>query len=41
MEIDFLDELLQEAEEKEEQQTEAYYDLVLLGIQKTSVSDRI
>ena len=32
MEIDFLDELLKEAEEKEEEQTEAYYDLLLMGI---------
>ena len=29
----FLDELLQEAEQKEEQQTEAYHDLILLQIQ--------
>ena len=34
MEIDFLDELLKEAEEKEEEQTEAYYDLLLMGIRK-------
>ena len=30
----FLDELLLEAEQKEEQQTIAYYDLILLDIQK-------
>ena len=29
----FLDELLQEAEQKEEQQTEAYHNLILLQIQ--------
>lgn len=34
MEIDFLDELLKEAEEKEEEQTEAFYDLLLMGIRK-------
>ncbi len=34
MKIDFLDELLKEAEEKEEEQTEAYYDLLLMGIRK-------
>ena len=34
MEIDFLDELLKEAEEKEEELTEAYYDLLLLEIRK-------
>ena len=32
----FLDELLEEAEQKEEQQTEAYYDLVLLQIKTLS-----
>lgn len=36
MEINFLDELIQEAEQKEEQQTEAYFDLLLLGIRKLS-----
>ena len=30
----FLEELLMEAEEKEDQQTEAYYDLILLQIKK-------
>ena len=34
MEIDFLDELLKEAEEKEGELTEAYYDLLLLEIRK-------
>ena len=33
-EENFLDELLLEAEEKEEQQTEAFYDLLLLQIKK-------
>lgn len=33
-EENFLDELLREAEEKEEQQTEAFYDLLLLQIKK-------
>ena len=36
MEINFLDELIQEAEQKEEQQTEAYFDLLLLAIRKLS-----
>lgn len=36
LEINFLDELIQEAEQKEEQQTEAYFDLLLLGIRKLS-----
>ncbi len=31
---DFLEELLQEAEQKEEQQTEAYYDLLLLQVKQ-------
>lgn len=34
MEIDFLDELLNEAEEKEEEQSEAYFDLLLLSIRQ-------
>ena len=34
MEIDFLDELLAEVEIKEEEQTEAYYDLLLMSIRK-------
>ena len=34
MEINFLDELLQEAELKEEEQTEAYFDLLLLQIKQ-------
>ena len=32
MEINFLDELIKTAEDKEEQQTEAYFDLLLLSI---------
>ena len=32
MEINFLDELIKNAEDKEEQQTEAYFDLLLLSI---------
>ena len=34
MEVNFLDELLQEAELKEEEQTEAYFDLLLLQIKQ-------
>ena len=34
MEVNFLDELLQEAEVKEEEQTEAYFDLLLLQIKQ-------
>ena len=34
MEIDFLEELLKEAEGKEEEQTEAYFDLLLMSIRK-------
>ncbi len=34
MEVNFLDELLQEAELKEEAQTEAYFDLLLLQIKQ-------
>ena len=36
MEVNFLDELLQEAELKEEEQTEAYFDLLLLQIKQLS-----
>jgi len=34
LEVNFLDELLQEAELKEEEQTEAYFDLLLLQIKQ-------
>ena len=34
MEVNFLDELLQEAEVKEDEQTEAYFDLLLLQIKQ-------
>ena len=34
MEVNFLDELLQEAELKEDEQTEAYFDLLLLQIKQ-------
>jgi len=34
LEVNFLDELLQEAEVKEEEQTEAYFDLLLLQIKQ-------
>lgn len=33
-EFDFIEQIVQEAEMKEEQQTEAYYDLLLLSIRK-------
>jgi len=36
LEVNFLDELLQEAELKEEEQTEAYFDLLLLQIKQIS-----
>ncbi|GIK61829.1 MAG: hypothetical protein HND40_06620 [Ignavibacteriota bacterium] len=36
LEINFLDELIQQAEQKEEQQTEAYFDLLLLAVKKLS-----
>ena len=36
MEINFLDELIKTAEDKEEQQTEAYFDLLLLSIRTLS-----
>lgn len=35
-EFDFIEQIVQEVEMKEEQQTEAYYDLLLLGIRKFS-----
>jgi len=34
LEVNFLDELLLEAEVKEDEQTEAYFDLLLLQIKK-------
>jgi hypothetical protein len=34
--MDFIEEILKEAEQKEEQQTEAYFDLLLLAIRKLS-----
>ena len=40
MEIDFLDELLKEAEEKEEE-TEAYYESAAYGNTEAAGSDRI
>jgi len=34
LEVNFLDELLQEVDLKEEEQTEAYFDLLLLKIKR-------
>jgi len=39
MESNFIDEMLMEIEAKEELQTEASYDLMLLAISEFSVSD--